>query len=93
MYTNVNLAVPIGVLLFLGTGFLLIVASLVLVYSIARKKFVLTRFALIALTAIAGLYLGVMLVFSFTSSEKVLARGEEKHFQLEGRSGLHYESL
>ena len=80
MYTNVNLAAPVGVLLFLGTGFLLFVAGLVLIYSVIRKRFGLTRFALIGIAAIAGLYLGVMLIFSFVSSEKVLARGQEKHF-------------
>lgn len=80
MYTNVNLAAPVGVLLFLGTGFLLFVIGLALIYSIIRKKFGLTRFALIAIALIAGLYLGAMLIFSFASSDKVLARGQEKHF-------------
>ena len=80
MYTNVNLAAPVGVLLFLGTGFLLFVVGLALIYSVISKKFGLTRFALIGIAAIAGLYLGVMLIFSFASSEKVLARGQEKHF-------------
>jgi hypothetical protein len=80
MYTNVNLAAPIGALLLLATGLLLFVVALVLGFSILRKHFLLTRFAVIALGAIAGLYLGVMLLFSFTSREKVLARGEEKHF-------------
>src|SRR5438046_2343685 len=80
MYTNVNLAAPVGVLLFLGTGFLLFVVGLALIYSVIRRKFGLTRLALIGMAAIAGLYLGVMLIFSFASSEKVLARAEEKHF-------------
>jgi len=80
MYTNVNLAAPVGVLLFLGTGFLLFVIGLALIYSVIRKKFGLTRFALIAIASIAGLYLGVMLIFSFVGSDKVLARGKEKHF-------------
>ena len=80
MFTNVNLAAPIGVLLFLGTGFLLFVVGLALTYSVIKKKFGLTRFALIGMAAIAGIYLGVMLIFSFVSSDKVLARGEEKYF-------------
>ena len=80
MYTNVNLAAPVGVLLFLGTGFLLFVVGLALIYSVISKKFGLARFALIGIAAIAGLYLGVMLIFSFASSDKVLARGEEKYF-------------
>jgi hypothetical protein len=80
MYTNVNLAAPLGALALLGTAFLLLVAGLTLGYSIARKKVGLTRFASISMALIVGLYLAVLLIFSFASSEKVLARGEEKHF-------------
>jgi len=80
MYTNVNLAAPIGVLLFLATGFLLFVAGLLLIYSIARKRFALTKLSLISVVVITGLYLGAMLIFSLASSHKVLARGEEKYF-------------
>jgi hypothetical protein len=32
------------------------------------------------MTIVAGLYLAMLLIFSFASSEQVLARGEEKHF-------------
>jgi len=80
MYTNVNLAAPLGVLLFLGTGFSLFVVGLVLIYSVIRKKFRLTKFTLIGIALIVGLYLGAMLSFSFRSTDKVLARGQEKHF-------------
>jgi hypothetical protein len=80
MYTNVNLAAPVGALAFLGTGCLLLVIGLVLVYSVLRKKFGLTKFALIGMALVAGFYLVCLLIFSFASSEKVLARGEEKHF-------------
>lgn len=80
MYTNVNLAAPVGVLAFLGTAFLLFVVGLALIYSVARKKFGLTKFALMTIALVAGLYLAVLLIFSFASSEKVLARGGEKHF-------------
>ena len=80
MYTNVNLAAPVGVLAFLGTGFLLFVIGLALVYSVVRKKSGLTKFALVSIALVAGLYLVCLLIFSFASSEKVLARGEEKHF-------------
>jgi hypothetical protein len=80
MYTNVNLAAPVGALAFLGTGCLLFVIGLVLVYSVLRKRFGLTKFALVSIVLVAGLYLVVLLIFSFASSEKVLARGEEKHF-------------
>ena len=80
MFTNVNLAAPVGALSFLGTGFLLFVVGLALIYSLIRKKSVLTKFALLAIAVIAGIYLSVLLIFSFASSEKVLARGQEKHF-------------
>lgn len=77
MYTNVNLAAPVGVLLLLGTGLVLFVAGLGFVYSVLKKKFGLTKFALISIALVAGLYLVCLLIFSFASSEKVLARGEE----------------
>jgi hypothetical protein len=80
MYTNVNLAAPIGVLLFLGTGFLLFVISLGFLYSLVKKKAGLTKLALISMLIVAGCYLVVILIFSFASSDKVLARGQEKHF-------------
>jgi hypothetical protein len=80
MYTNVNLAAPVGALAFLGTGFLLFVVGLAFIYSVVRKKFWLTKLALSTIALVAGLYLVILLIFSFASSEKVLARGEEKHF-------------
>ena len=81
MYTNVNLAAPVGVLLFLGTGFLLFVLGFALIYSFVKKKTGLTKLVPLKYwLLVAGLYLVVLLIFSFASSEKVLARGEEKHF-------------
>ncbi len=80
MYTNVNLAAPVGVLAFLGTGLLILVAALTLVGSLVARKFRFAKFVLIAMLVIAGLYLGAMLAFSLAGREKVLARGEEKHF-------------
>ena len=80
MYTNVNLAAPVGALAFLGTAFLLFVVGLALIYSLVRKRFGLTKLALLTIALIAVLYLTVLLIFSFRSSEKVLARGLEKHF-------------
>jgi hypothetical protein len=80
MYTNVNLAAPLGVLAFLGTGFLLLVTVLLLIYSLTVKKFGLAKIVVMTMVAVAGIYLAAVLAFSFASSEKVLARGEEKHF-------------
>ncbi|MGH9872636.1 MAG: hypothetical protein ACRD9S_09235 [Pyrinomonadaceae bacterium] len=80
MYTNVNLAAPMGALALLGTGLLLLTAGLTLGYSIVTKRPRLTKFALLTIVLVAGLYLVLLLTYSFASSEKVLARGEEKHF-------------
>src|SRR5215831_19133047 len=80
MYTNVNLAAPVGALTFLGTGFLLVASSLVLLHSLVVRKFGRVRIALICILLIAGVYGAAILIFSVISHEKVLARGEEKHF-------------
>ena len=80
MYTNVNLAAPVGVLAFLGTGLLILVAGLALVGSLVARKFRFAKFVLIAMLIIAGIYVGAMLAFSLAGREKVLARSEEKHF-------------
>ena len=69
-----------GALALLGTGFLLFVVGVAFIYSVVRKKFWLTKLALLTIALVAGLYLVILLIFSFASSEKVLARGEEKHF-------------
>lgn len=80
MYTNVNLAAPLGALALLGTGFLLLTAGLTLGYSVVMKKSRLTKVAQPTIVLLAGIYLVVLLIYSFVSSEKLLARGEEKHF-------------
>jgi len=80
MYTNVNFSAPLGVLTFLGTGFVMFLAGVFLIYSLVVRKFGRARLAVLAGVLVAGVYLAIVLVFSFSSSEKVLARGEEKHF-------------
>ena len=80
MYTNVNLTAPLGALSLLGTAFLFFVAGLVLVYSLIKRKPVLTKFALAAGVVVAGIHFGLMLIFSLMSSEQIVARGQEKHF-------------
>jgi hypothetical protein len=80
MHTNVNLAAPLGVLAFLGTGLIMAVAAVFLIYSLTVKSFGRAKIAALAMLIIGGLYLGLILIFAFASSEKVLARGEEKHF-------------
>src|SRR5260370_41495060 len=80
MYTNVKLAAQVGVLAFLGTGLLILVAALTLVGSLVARKFRFAKVVLIAMLVTAGIYAGAMLAFSLAGREKVLARGAEKHF-------------
>lgn len=80
MNTNVNLAAPVGALALLGTGFLLLVAMIVLVQSLIVRRRVRAKAVVIVMLAIAAAYLAAILIFSFASHEIVLARGEEKHF-------------
>jgi hypothetical protein len=80
MNTNVNFAAPLGAMAFLGTGVVLVVIGLALIYSLAVRKFGLAKIVTIAMLVIAAVYLSTILIFSFASSEKVLAQGQEKHF-------------
>ena len=80
MNINVNLSAPIGALALLGTGFLFFVSTLVLIQSLIVRKRGRAKIVLLAILLIAGTYLGAILIFSLTSHEKVLVRGEDKHF-------------
>jgi hypothetical protein len=80
MFTNGNLAAPISALAFLGTGLLVLLLALGLVYSALKKRPAFKRITLFALTAIAILYVGALLGFSVRSHEQLLARGQEKRF-------------
>jgi len=80
MNTNVNLSAPIGVMALLGTGFIFVVAALVLIQSLIVHKRGRAKFVLVAMLLIFGVYLAAILIFSLVSHDKVLARGEEKHF-------------
>ena len=80
MFTNGNLAAPLSALSFLGAGLLILMVGLVLVYSSLKQKMTLKRIALAAVVTVGGSYLGVMLLFSFRSTEQLLARGQEKYF-------------
>lgn len=80
MNTNVNLAASLGVMAFLGTGFLFFIAALVLIQSLIVKKRGRAKVVLVVMLIIAGAYLAAVFIFAFKSHETVLARGEEKHF-------------
>lgn len=80
MFTNVNLAAPIGVLLCVGTALLIFCLVLLLIFALVTKRRSLTKFSALAIAIIAVFYVSLLLIFSWASSEKVLARGQEKHF-------------
>ncbi len=80
MNTNVNLPAQVAALALLGTGFLIFMAAIVLGQSLIVRKLGRAKIVLMAMCAIVALYCSAVLVFSFTSHYKLLARGEEKHF-------------
>jgi hypothetical protein len=80
MFTNVNLAAPLGALALLGTGFLFLLLALAFVFTLVKRKFRANKLVLVAAALIAAAYVGVLLIFSFRSNEQALARGQEKHF-------------
>ena len=80
MGTNVNFPAALGVMAFLGTGFVIALVGIFLIYSLLARKFNQTRLALLAVIVIAALYVGLVLLFAFSSKERVLARGQEKYF-------------
>ena len=80
MHTNVNLAAPIGALAFLGTGFILFLAVVVLAHSLFVRKLGRAKIVLVFMLIVGVTYFGAMLVFSLKSRDQLLAQGEEKHF-------------
>ena len=80
MYTNVNLAAPLGALAFLGTGLLFLIAAAIFLYTVIKGELAGSKFVLATTAVIASIYIGAVLFFSFASHETVLARGQEKHF-------------
>ncbi len=80
MYTNVNLEAPIGALALLGTGGLVFLGVLALIYFVARRKTGGVKTVAAIMVVICAVYVGALLIFSFASHETLLARGQEKHF-------------
>jgi len=80
MYTNVNLAAPIGALALLGAGFILFVGAILLVQALIVRKSGRAKLFLALMLMFGFAYFGVMLIFSVVSHDKLLPRGEEKHF-------------
>ena len=77
---NVNLDAGLGAIGFLAACFVMLAALLVFVYSLVVQEAGLAKLVLLLAACTGCLYLGLMLAFSLKSSERVLARGQEKHF-------------
>ena len=80
MYTNVNLSAPIGALALLGAGFILLVGAIFLIQALIVRKTGRARLFLALILMVGFAYFGILLIFSVVSHDKLLARGEEKHF-------------
>ncbi len=80
MYTNVDLAAPIGALAFLATGLLFLTAGLIFLYTVIKGEIAGSKFVISAVAVIAVTYVAVLVFFSLTSTDTVLARGQEKYF-------------
>jgi hypothetical protein len=78
--TNVNLSAPLGALGLLGACLVLAVLGLVALHALVVRRYGRAWVSLAALAAVSVVYLGVVLVFSLASGERILARGEEKYF-------------
>jgi hypothetical protein len=76
----VNLSAPLGVLGFLGACVVLLALGLVALHALIVRRFGRARVTLVMLGAVVAVYFVIVLAFSMASGEKVLARGEEKHF-------------
>jgi hypothetical protein len=80
VYTNVNLAAPLGAMAFLGTAFLILTGAIILGWSIVRRRFIQAKIVCAFLLVLGGGYLITALGFAITSHEFLLGPGEEKHF-------------
>lgn len=80
MNTNVNLEAALGVLGFIGSCVVLIAICLAATHALFTRRGMRLKALLVAAFGFVMIYLGLMLIFSFSSGEKWLARGEEKHF-------------
>ncbi len=79
MYRNVNLDAHLSALLFLGSSGLLtlLLAATVVLYFWRRQWL---RYTMTALAGLVISYGALLLLFSWFSRERTLARGEEKYF-------------
>jgi hypothetical protein len=80
VYTNVNLAAPLGAMAFLGTAFLTFILSATLLLLLIKRKRFAARLVAATFLLVVGFYLGSMLMFSLASNQNVVPKGQEKYF-------------
>ncbi len=80
MDTNVNLSAPIGAVAFLLAAFVLLGTAIVFAGLLIARRTKPAKLALVLLVLVAASYFGAMLIFSALSRDRLLARGQEKHF-------------
>jgi hypothetical protein len=79
VYTNGNFESHLAALLFLGTaGLLFLLAAATVVLYSSRRRWV--RYSLLAMAVLVGCYGMLMALFSLSSYDRTVARGEEKFF-------------
>ena len=80
MYRNMDFSAPLAVLTSFGACFVLAVLGLVAMQALVVRRYGRARVSLALLACVSVFYFGGLLVLSFASAGRVLARGEEKHF-------------
>lgn len=80
MNTNVNLEAPVGALAFLALAFCLFVAGIIILHALKTKRRGRAHIVFFSAIGLLGIYIWAVVAFSLASSQKVLARGEEKYF-------------
>lgn len=80
MNANVNLEAPIGALLFAATALILSGITAAFLFTLIRGNRRLANVFTVLLMSVVGSYLVLLVAFSLASKEKILSRGQEKHF-------------
>lgn len=71
---------PFALLAFMGMGLALFLLFLGLMFALATRRRVLAKWLVAAALAGGGTYLGALLLFSLTSREESLRKGDLKYF-------------
>jgi hypothetical protein len=80
MYSNINFPAPVAALGFLAAGGGALLCVIALVVALSVHKFRAAKLILGGMAAGAVIYFGLLMGFSLTSHETMLAHGQEKYF-------------